>query len=84
MLAELRREKFTTATDVKPNSRYQFSAVRDLQGFPCRRYWTIPWNSNGGQIAKKRDTESLAFRRSTEHAREFRTLPLFLDFAPRD
>jgi hypothetical protein len=52
MLSELGREKFTTATYDKSVSRYQFSAVRDLQGLPCRRDWKILWNSDAGKIAE--------------------------------
>lgn len=51
MLAELRREKFMISTD-KSDSRYQFSALRDLPGFPCRLSWTIQWGSDAGKISE--------------------------------
>jgi hypothetical protein len=52
MLAELRRENFKTETYDKSVSRYQFSAVRELPGFPCKRFWTIQWNTDAGKITE--------------------------------
>jgi hypothetical protein len=50
MLAELKREHFKTETHDTSASRYQFSALRDLPGLACRRFWTIRWNSAEGKI----------------------------------
>lgn len=51
MLAELKREHFNTETRDTSASRFQFSALRDLPGLVCRRFWTIRWNSDAGKIA---------------------------------
>jgi len=50
--AELKREHFKTVAQEKSVSRVQFSALRDLPGFPCRQFWTIEWNSDTGKITE--------------------------------
>jgi hypothetical protein len=52
MLAELHREHFNTRAFDKATSRYQFAAVADRQGLPCRLFWNIEWNSDAGKITE--------------------------------
>jgi hypothetical protein len=52
MLAELKREHFKAESPGTSVPRYQFSALRDLPGFPCRQFWTVQWNSDAGEITE--------------------------------
>jgi hypothetical protein len=58
MLADLRREQFKTVAHDESVPRYQFSAVRDLPGLPCRLFWTIQWNASENNIVEIAGTHS--------------------------
>ena len=48
MIAELRRERFEVHEPSDSSGRSK--AIRDIQGLPCRRKWTISWTATAGQI----------------------------------
>ena len=52
MLAELHRERFKTQTFDRTTSRYQFQAMNDRPGLPCRISWVVDWNSDAGRITE--------------------------------
>lgn len=52
MEAELKREHFESEARDTSDSPFRFSALRDLPGLVCRRFWTIEWNSDAGKIAE--------------------------------
>ena len=53
MVAELRRERVEgPVSHDTPDVQFRHTASFELQGFPCRRFWDISWNSDAGNISE--------------------------------
>jgi hypothetical protein len=52
MISELRSERFSVRDAAGLDGSYNFAAVYEQAGIPCREAWTVLWSANGGVISQ--------------------------------